>query len=75
MFAHSTVSLRCNSKGEMPMDKDFFVQEIDAHLGVLYRVAFILLRNDEDCKDAISEATLKAWEKRHTLRDESRFKA
>lgn len=57
------------------MDKDFFVQEIDAHLGVLYRVAFTLLRNDEDCKDAISEATLKAWEKRHTLRDESRFKA
>ena len=42
------------------MDKDFFVQEIDAHLGVLYRVAFTLLRNDEDCKDAISEATLKA---------------
>ena len=30
------------------MTKDQFVQEIEAHTGVMYRVAFTILRNDED---------------------------
>ena len=57
------------------MTKDQFVQEIEAHTGVMYRVAFTILRNDEDCKDAMSDATLKAWEKRNSLRDITRFRA
>ena len=57
------------------MTKEQFVQEIEAHTGVMYRVAFTILRNDEDCKDAMSDATLKAWEKRNSLRDITRFRA
>ena len=51
------------------MDKDFFVKEIEAHSGMLYRVAYTILRNDDACKDALQDAALKAWEKRGTLKE------
>lgn len=57
------------------MDKDFFVQEMEARAGMMYRVAFTILRNNDDCRDALQEAALKAWEKRGSLRDEGRFAA
>lgn len=44
------------------MDKTFFVQELEAHSGMLYRVAWTILRNDDACQDAMQEAALKAWE-------------
>ena len=56
------------------MDKDFFVRQIDAHGGMLYRVAWSILRNDDDCKDALQETALKAWQKRSTLKDERYFR-
>ncbi len=56
------------------MDKDFFVREIEAHSGMLYRVAYTILRNDDACKDALQETALKAWEKRHSLREERYFR-
>ena len=56
------------------MDKERFVSEIDAHSGMMYRVAWSILRNDDDCKDALQEAALKAWEKRDTLREPSYFR-
>jgi len=56
------------------MDKDFFVQEIEAHSGMLYRVAYTILRNDDACKDALQDAALKAWEKRLTLKDQRYFR-
>ena len=56
------------------MDKEKFVSEIEAHSGMLYRVAWSILRNDDDCKDAMQEAALKAWEKRNTLRETSYFR-
>lgn len=49
------------------MDKDFFVQELEAHSGMLYRVACTILHNDDACRDALQDAALKAWEKRGTL--------
>ena len=51
------------------MDKDFFVKEIEAHSGMLYRVAYTILRNDDACKDALQDTGLKAWEKRGTLKE------
>ena len=51
------------------MDKDFFVKEIEAHSGMLYRVAYTILRNDDACKDALQDTALKAWEKRRTLKE------
>lgn len=57
------------------MDKEFFVQQIEAHSGMLYRVAYTILRNNEACKDALQDAALKAWEKRLTLREPKVFRA
>lgn len=56
------------------MDKDFFVREIEAHSGMLYRVAYTILRNDDACKDALQDTALKAWEKRHSLREPRFFR-
>ena len=56
------------------MDKDFFVREIEAHSGMLYRVAWTILHSDDACRDALQSAALKAWEKRHTLREDRYFR-
>lgn len=60
--------------GGNDLEKEKFVSEIEAHSGMLYRVAWSILRNDDDCKDAMQEAALKAWEKRNTLRETSYFR-
>jgi len=60
----------------MNLDKDFFVQAMDAHSGALFRVACTILGScPDDCRDAMQETALKAWEKRHTLREEGKFKS
>ncbi len=56
------------------MEKDSFVVQVEACSSMLYRVAYTLLQNDDACADALQEAALKAWEKRHTLRDERYFR-
>ena len=56
------------------MDKDFFVRELEAHSGMLYRVACTILHHDDACRDALQDAALKAWEKRGTLRDRKLFR-
>ena len=56
------------------MDKAFFVQEVEACSGMLFRVAYTLLHEEEACKDALQEAVLRAWEKRTTLRNEAFFR-
>lgn len=55
------------------MNKDDYVRQIEAHSGSMYRIAKSLLRNDEDCKDAMQEAAQKAWEKRGSLRKPQYF--
>ena len=57
------------------MDKEFFVEAVEANSGSMYRVACSVLGPRDECRDAMQEAVLKAWDKRHTLRDESRFKS
>lgn len=56
------------------MDKDFFVREIEAHSGMLYRVAYTILHSDDACRDALQDTALKAWEKRQSLREEKYFR-
>lgn len=56
------------------MKKDFFIQEIEAHQEMLYRVAYTILRNDDACMDALQDTALKAWEKRDTLREPRYFR-
>ena len=38
------------------MDKDSFARAVEAAGDMLYRVAFSILRNNDDCKDALQEA-------------------
>lgn len=41
----------------------------------LYRIARSMLRNDEDCGDAMQEGILKAWQRLSALRNDSCFDA
>lgn len=55
------------------MNKDTFSRMVTAHSGMLYRVARTLLASEDDCRDALGEAVLRAWERRGTLREEASF--
>ena len=37
-------------------------------LPTLYKIGYIMLRSTPDTQDAIQQALMKAWEKRHTVR-------
>ena len=56
------------------MDKDAFARQVMDLQGSLYRVAASYLSCESDRLDAVSEAIVKAWEKRRTLRDEGLFR-
>lgn len=55
------------------MDKEDFSLRITAAQGRMYRVACSYLRGEHDRLDAISEAILRAWQKRSSLRKEEFF--
>jgi RNA polymerase sigma-70 factor (ECF subfamily) len=55
------------------IDKQTFVTLIDEKSRTLYRVARAILRNEEDCNDALQESVMKAWASRHKLRDDRYF--
>lgn len=63
----------CNVTRGDRMDRNEFAARVIEQTDRMYRLAWVLLRNDEDCRDAMQEAALKAWEKRHTLREERYF--
>lgn len=53
------------------LDKTTFVALVDEKSETLYRIARTILRSDEDCKDALQEAVLKAWANRSQVREEA----
>lgn len=55
------------------MTREEFGAAVVAQTDRMYRIAYALLRSDADCRDAMQEAALRAWEKRHTLKDERYF--
>ncbi len=55
------------------MDRTDFAGRVIAQTDRMYRIAWTLLHSDEDCRDAMQEAALRAWEKRRTLRREEYF--
>lgn len=55
------------------MDKATFTREVHARERSLYRVAVSILHHDQDAADAVQDALLTAWEKRHTLRQPAYF--
>lgn len=56
------------------MDAITFQAEALRYQRLLYHVSYAILRNDQDCADAIQEALLKAWQHHGELRDESLFR-
>lgn len=56
------------------MDEREYQNRINECVPALYRVARSILSNDQDCADAVQEAVLQGWIKRHQLRDADRFK-
>ena len=56
------------------MDRRFFIAEIEACSDMMYRVAWSVLRNDNDVQDALQDAVLKAWEKRDRLKEDRYFR-
>ena len=55
------------------MDRDEFGRRVQEKRKDLYIAALSVVRNTEDAKDAVSEAVASAWEKLHTLKDDSKF--
>lgn len=41
---------------------------------LMYHISWSLLRNADDCADAVQEALARAWQKRASLRDAAHFK-
>lgn len=59
-------------EGKTVTREDFEGRVLDAR-EKLYRVARSYLQGEQDCLDALSEAVLRAWQKRSTLRREEYF--
>lgn len=55
------------------MDKERFTQLALAQQRRMYRIAVSYTASCADAEDAMQEALLRAWSKRHTLRDEALF--
>ena len=56
------------------MDAFTFQHEAMQLEKLMYHVSWSILRNSEDCADAVQEALTRAWQKKHTLRSIDRFK-
>lgn len=56
------------------MTNEEFVHHISDARSSMYHVAKAILKNDEDCADAIGEAVLRAFDKIDTLKQEKYFK-
>ena len=57
------------------MDKEFFVCQVEACSGMLYRIAYTILRSDDACQDAMQDTALRAWKRRGLLREEQYFRS
>lgn len=55
------------------MNRQDFSQRVMAMEGRLYRISYGLLREEQDRRDAVQEAVVKAWQNVDKLRNEARF--
>lgn len=55
------------------MDKETFTRQAMERQRTLYRIALSYTASAADAEDAVQEALLRAWDKRHTLREEAYF--
>ena len=56
------------------MDATTFQEEAEKYERLMFQISWSMLRNSDDCADAVQDALIKAWQKRDTLHDEERFK-
>ena len=61
-------------KRAMKRDTEAFMTLIELNTQSMYKVAWSILRNDQDAADAIQDTILACFEKIHTLRESSYFK-
>ena len=57
------------------MTREDFLENIKSYTLHMYRLAFSILRNQQDAEDAVSEAVLRAYENLGALRNQERFRA
>lgn len=50
------------------MTVEFFQAEVQMLEAFMYRLSYAILRNRDDCADAVQDTLLRAWEKRDTLK-------
>ena len=55
------------------MNQETFARLVKQAERTLYRVAMSYTANEADAADAVQEALLRAWNRRHTLREEALF--
>jgi RNA polymerase sigma-70 factor (ECF subfamily) len=56
------------------LDENSFTSEMMQCTQMFYRIAFTILRNREDCLDAMQETAFRAWKKLGSLRNERYFR-
>lgn len=56
------------------MDKKAFTDKVLESEETLYRISRSMLRNEQDCEDAVQDAILMAYSKLSTLKNEEYFK-
>lgn len=56
------------------MNKEQFTTEVLRAEKSMYHIAITILNHEDDCKDAMQNAVLHAFEKLHTLKNENYFK-
>lgn len=57
------------------MTEQDFVEAVHQHQVLLFRVAYTLLHNPEDCADALQDALEKAWRKKDSVRSPDAFRS
>lgn len=57
------------------MTEQDFVDAVRQHQALLFRVAYTVLHNPEDCADALQEALEKAWRKKDSVRSPEAFRS
>lgn len=55
--------------------KDWFTERVHLYEAAMYRLAFGMLKNEEDAGDAVQEALLTAYVHLESLKDEKKFKS
>lgn len=55
------------------MDESAFTERTRACADRLFRISYLILRNEADCEDAMQEALMKAWSHLGSLKEQKLF--